>query len=73
MLTILPVLDWEVFPVYKLVCEACKGVENLWSNRAGPGVRECPNCSKYVSKHYFKVFLHVLPLLCAPQDYWFRD
>ena len=32
-----------------------------------------PDYGKYVPKHYFKAFLHVLPLLWAPEEYWFRD
>ena len=48
-------------------------MENLWSDGAGPGAREYLDYGKYVPKHYFKTFLRVLPLLWAPQDYWFRD
>ena len=48
-------------------------MENLWSYGAGPGAWQYPDYGKYVPKHYFKVFLHVLPLLWAPQEYWFCD
>ena len=59
--------------IIKSACEPCKGVDNLWSSGAGPGARAYPDYGKYVPKHYFRAFLHVLPLLWAPQEYWFRD
>ena len=40
---------------------------------SGPGERSYPGYGKYIPKHYIKAFFHVLPLLWAPEEYWFRD
>ena len=59
--------------IIKSACEACKGVSNLWGTGRGPGARRLPDYAQYVPIYYFKAFLHVLPLLWAPKEYWFRD
>ena len=53
--------------------ECHRGIDNLWANGNGAGAREYPAYGQYIPKHYIKAFFHVLPLLWAPEEYWFRD
>jgi len=57
----------------KAASECHKGIDNLWADGNGAGVREYPAYGKYIPKHYIKAFFHVLPLLWAPEKYWFHD
>ena len=48
------------------------GVDNLFKKEKDPaGAKSYPNWGKYIPKHYFQAFLCVLPLLWAPEEYWF--
>ena len=57
----------------KAATKCHKGIDNLWSEGAGCGARDYPAYGQYIPKHYIKAFFHVLPLLWAPEEYWFRD
>jgi hypothetical protein len=57
----------------KAASECHKGIDNLWADGNGAGAREYPAYGQYIPKHYIKAFFHVLPLLWAPEEYWFRD
>ena len=59
--------------IIKSACEAFRGIDNLWNSGAGLGARAYSDYGIYMPKHYFRAFLHVLPLMWAPQEYWFRD
>ena len=57
----------------KATSECHTGINNLRADGNGAGAREYPVYGQYIPKHYTKAFFHVLPLLWAPKEYWFRN